>query len=66
MNLTRVSTGTGVRVTLSCCKCGQRFRDKELYADLDGAAFNAFYCEPCAKIVAPEQVDGILTFAQHN
>jgi len=34
--------------------------------DLDATPFYAFYCEPCAEIVAPEQVDGILTFAQHN
>lgn len=66
MNLTRVSTGTAARVMLSCCKCGQRFRDKELYADGDGIPFHAYYCEPCAEIVAPDQVDGILTFAQHK
>ena len=66
MNLQRVSNGTGARVMLTCCECGQRFRDKELYADLDGTPFAAFYCEPCAEQVAPSQVDGILTFAQHN
>ena len=66
MKLQRVSTGTAVRVGLSCCKCGGRFRDKELYADLDGTPFESFYCEPCAETVAPTQVDSIHTFAQHN
>jgi len=66
MNLQRVSSNTGARILSPCCKCGRYFRDKELYADLDGTPFHAFYCEPCAESVAPEQVDGILTFAQHN
>lgn len=66
MNLQRVSIGCPARMMLNCCKCGGRFRDKELYADLDGAPFSAFYCEPCAETVAPGQVDGIHTFAQHN
>ena len=66
MNLQRVSKNNGARVMLTCNRCGERFRVEEMYADIAGTPFDAFYCEPCAESIAPDQVDGLLTFAQHK
>jgi hypothetical protein len=63
MNLQRVSRGAQAAVTLTCCLCKQPVREVAAYADLDGEAFAAYYCEPCAEVVAPKQVDAIVTLA---
>ena len=34
---------------VNCCKCGIRTAISECLADLDGKAFQAYYCHECSK-----------------
>jgi hypothetical protein len=63
MNLQRVSRGAQAAVTLTCCLCKHPVREVAAYADLDGKPFIDYYCEPCAEVVAPKQVDALVTLA---
>jgi hypothetical protein len=61
MNLQRIPRDAQAAVTLTCNLCRQRIREVAAYADLDGEPFIDYYCEPCAEVVAPKQVDSIVT-----
>jgi Pyruvate/2-oxoacid:ferredoxin oxidoreductase delta subunit len=45
----RVPTPAAANITLICLGCGKHAPAKEMYADLDGEAFVAYYCNGCAE-----------------
>lgn len=47
--------GYGSNFAAACYHCGARLwsGDGDVWADLDGPAFLAYYCEPCKKKAAP-------------
>ena len=51
MKLKRVWTQN---ITYICSKCGQKI-SKDVYADLDGKAFQSYVCSICMKIYMKEQ-----------
>lgn len=65
MKLQRVQRHGASAITLSCVRCAGRFREVELLADLDGPAFAAYYCQSCADVVAPGQVNDYVITAKH-
>lgn len=44
MRLIPVDTETSIPTKLRCAFCGHWFNSGELYADLDGTPFQAYYC----------------------
>jgi len=44
MRLIPVDTETSIPTRLRCASCGHWFNSGELYADLDGTPFQAYYC----------------------
>lgn len=40
-----------------CYRCGKLTQSKDLYADLDGAPFKAYYCRECTQIVRTAKND---------
>lgn len=47
---------SGIPLVFTCYHCGYTFngylgRKSEMYADMDGPAFLAYYCETCVKEV---------------
>lgn len=43
------------RYTLRCLRCRLWFPIGEMLADLEGPAFRAYYCKPCAPLAAQEE-----------
>lgn len=67
MNLQPV---TGPIMTFVCCKCGTRTTNApgregqpQVYADLEGEPFKAYYCAECLR---GEAADGVTTVARWN
>ena len=44
----RLEKVTGPPFGVTCCKCQKRTEsDRDVYADLDGEPFKAYYCSGC-------------------
>ena len=39
----------GVEFGISCCECRRRKSSKVAWADLNGPAFRAYYCDQCKR-----------------
>ena len=69
MKLQRVERNQHSACKVICKRCtmlGSKYalrREVECYADLAGQPGD-FYCQECAEEIAPNQTDGILTFAK--
>lgn len=49
MNLQPVGS-TYAAYNIQCCKCGEFKPGPEMLADLDGKAFEDYYCQACGEI----------------
>ena len=47
MRIQRVKA-SALDILLVCNACKARMRESETYADLDGAAFDSYFCAACA------------------
>ena len=59
MRMQKVEQSAGREFCAVCCACGKVMNGYQqapetIFADLDGKAFSAYYCEDCAKKAAPE------------
>jgi len=51
MRLIPVDTETSIPANLRCLDCGARRNSGELYADLDGKPFEAYYCRTDRRVL---------------
>jgi late competence protein required for DNA uptake (superfamily II DNA/RNA helicase) len=58
MELRRVEMNAHSKCRLQCCECGTWHPEISMYADLQGKAFQSFYCQECVERIAPRQQDG--------
>ncbi len=56
MNLQRVSKNTAYRCRLICKRCSSWRMEENCYADLEDKP-GSYYCQDCAKDIAPNRID---------
>jgi len=62
MRLVKIENHYARRLELKCRCCGQAGRIDDMMADLDGPAFNAYYCNRCISLATSCGTDGKITY----